>query len=410
MNDMSKLPDVEKMSVPASSRSTWPWWLMGVGGVAIAGAFWFAPWKHAAIPPAQAAMPLASVTVSVPLRRDLDRQVGFLGQFSAINRIEVRAQVGGTLKEIHFEDGQIVHAGDLLFVIDPLPYEIKLAQARAQLETANARMALARLQVVRAQTLRRSEFGSQEVVDTRVSEVAGAQAAVDDAQARIRDAQLDLDYSRVTAPFSGRMGARQVSIGALVAGSRAGGASTTLLATLVSLDPIYLDFDMSESDYLTFSRERARMAAPTPASVSIALSDESSFTRQGRLDFVDNALNRSSGTIRARATVPNPDVFLTAGAFARLRLAVAPPAPALLVPDASVLLDQSRHIVLTVSADGIVVPKAVVTGDLRDGLRVIRSGLASDDRVIIDGLVRAAPGSHVAPHDGVIDDSISTGR
>jgi multidrug efflux system membrane fusion protein len=236
-----------------------------------------------------------------------------------------------------------------------------------------------------------------------------AQAAVDDAEARVRDAQLDLEYSRVTAPFTGRIGARQVSVGSLIAGSRAGTGPTTLLATLVSLDPIYLDFDMSESEFLAFSRERARRSTPLANRVMIALSDEDGFTRQGTLDFVDNAVNRSSGTIRARATVSNPDLFLTAGAFARLRLALAPPTPTLLVPDVAVLLDQSQHVVMTVAADGTVVPKPVETGDLRGGLRVIRSGLTPGDRVIIDGIVRAVPGGKVTPQEGTISDNAAPG-
>jgi RND family efflux transporter MFP subunit len=353
---------------------------------------------QAAVPQA----PVPSVTVSRPLQRDVDTRLGFLGQFSAIDRIELRAQVGGTLTEIHFQDGQIVHKGELLFVIDPRPYEIRLAQANAQLQTAIARVELAKSQLVRAQSLRRSDFGTQETVDQRINERDAAQAAIEDAKARIRDAQLDLEYCRITAPFTGRIGARQVSIGSLVAGSRAAVSPTTLLATLVSLDPIYLDFDMSESDYLTFSRERARLPRPLADKVAISLSDETTFSRQGTLDFVDNALDRSSGTIHARATVPNPDLFLAPGQFARLRAAVAPPAPVLLLPDAAVLLDQSQHLVMTVTADGSVVPKIVQTGDLRGRLRVIRSGLEPGDRVIIDGLVRAIPGAKVAPKNGAI--------
>jgi membrane fusion protein, multidrug efflux system len=362
---------------------------------------------QATAPPAAA----PPVTVSKPLQRDVDTRLGFLGQFSAIDRVELRAQVGGTLTEIHFQDGQIVHKGDLLFVIDPRPYEIRLAQANAQLQTMTARVALANSQLARAQSLRRTDFGTQETVDQRINERDAAEAAIEDAKARIRDARLDLEYCRVTAPFSGRIGARQVSIGSLVAGSRAAASPTTLLATLVSLDPIYLDFDMSESDYLTFSRERARLPAPLADKVAIGLSDETAFTRQGTLDFVDNALDRSSGTIHARATVPNPDLFLAPGQFARLRVAVAPPAPVLLLPDAAVLLDQSQHLVMTVAADGSVVPKIVETGDLRGSLRVIRSGLEPGDRVVIDGLVRAAPGSKVAPQDGAIHyDAAADGR
>ena len=352
------------------------------------------------VAPPQAAPP--PITVSKPLQRDIDTRLGFLGQFSAINRVELRAQVGGILTEIHFEDGQIVHKGDLLFTIDPRPYEIKLAQATAALQTATAHIALANNQLSRAQSLRRSDFATQETVDQRTSDQDASAAAVEDAKARIRDAQLDLEYCRVTAPFTGRIGARQVSIGSLVAGSRAAVSPTTLLATLVSLDPIYLDFDMSESDFLTFSRERAKGGGPLADKVVIGLSDENNFTREGMLDFVDNALDRSSGTIHARATVPNADLFLAPGQFARLRVAVAPPTAVLMLPDAAVVLDQSQHLVMTVSSDGTVVPKIVETGDLRGGLRVIRSGLDSGDRVVIDGLVRAVPGSKVAPQDGAI--------
>jgi len=218
----------------------------------------------------------------------------------------------------------------------------------------------------------------------------------------VRDAQLDLDYCHVRAPFTGRIGARQVSIGGLVAGSRAATSPTTLLATLVSLDPLYLDFDMSESDFLTFSRERARLKGPLANKVLIGLSDETNFSREGTLDFIDNALDRSSGTIHARATVPNPDLFLAPGQFARLRVAIAPPSPVYLLPDAAVMLDQSQRLVMTVAGDGTVKPKIVTTGELRGGLRVIRSGLEPSDRVVIDGLMRAIPGSKVAPRDGSI--------
>ncbi|MGA2995056.1 efflux RND transporter periplasmic adaptor subunit [Bradyrhizobium sp.] len=350
----------------------------------------------AAVPPAP------PVTVSQPLRREVDTRAGFLGQFSAIDRVELRAQVGGTLTEIHFKDGQIVHKGDLLFVIDPRPYEIKLEQAKAALQTAAARVELANTQLSRAQSLRRNEFATQETVDQRTSDQDSSKASVEDAKARIRDAELDLEYSQVRAPFTGRIGARQVSIGSLVAGSRASTSPTTLLATLVSLDPLYLDFDMSESDFLTFTRQRARIGGPLANKVVLGLSDENNFARQGTLDFVDNALDRSSGTIHARATVPNADLFLAPGQFARLRVAIAPPATVYLLPDSAVILDQSQHLVMTVQPDSTVKPKIVTTGDLRGGLRVILSGLEPTDRVIINGLVRAMPGAKVTPQDGAI--------
>jgi membrane fusion protein, multidrug efflux system len=412
ISDHSKL-ERERLHEPVA-RPRWGKWRISAAIVAVALCLVFA-WlgfgPHKANQAAALPTPAPLVTVSQPLQRDVDSRVGFLGQFSAIDRVELRAQVGGTLTEIHFKDGQIVHKGDLLFVIDPRPYEIKLEQAKAALTTASARVSLADNQLYRAQSLKRNEFATQETVDQRTNDQDASKAAVEDAKARVRDAELDLEYSHVRAPFTGRIGARQVSIGSLIAGSRAATSPTTLLATLVSLDPLYLDFDMSESDFLTFSRERARIGGPLANKVAISLSDENKFAREGTLDFIDNALDRSSGTIHARATVPNPDLFLAPGQFARLRVAIAPPTPVYLLPDAAVMLDQSQRLVMTVGPDAIVKPKIVTTGDLRGGLRVIQSGLEPGDRVVIDGLVRALPGSKVTPQDGPIHyDSAADGQ
>jgi len=403
ITDPTKL-ERETQSQPAAEPRRRTWRTAAIGVVALLALFgaWFVLGPHKGNQAAAVPTPALPVTVSQPLQRAVDSRAGFLGQFSAIDRVELRAQVGGTLTEIHFKDGDIVHKGDLLFVIDPRPYEIKLEQAKAALDTANARVALANNQLSRSQSLKRSDFATQETVDQRTNDQDAAVAAVEDAKARVRDAELDLEYSRVRAPFTGRIGARQVSLGSLIAGSRSATSPTTLLATLVSLDPLYLDFDMSESDFLTFSRERAHNPGPLANKVLIALSDEDGFKREGTLDFIDNALDRSSGTIHARATVPNPDLFLAPGQFARLRVAIAPPTSVYLVPDASVVLDQSQRLVMTVAADGTVKPKIVTTGELRGGLRVIRSGLEPSDRVVIDGLVRAIPGSKVAPQDGAI--------
>jgi multidrug efflux system membrane fusion protein len=346
--------------------------------------------------------PLPQVVVSKPLVREVGSRLGFLGQFSAVEQVELRAQVGGTLIGVHFKDGDIVHKGDLLFTIDSRPYEIRLAQANALLETATARLALAETELSRAQALASKGAGTVQNLDQRTADRRTAQANLDDAKAQIRDAQFDLEHCRIAAPFTGRIGAHLVSVSNLIAGSRAATSPTTLLATLVSLDPIYLDFDMSESDFLTFSRDRAQRKEGVADKVEVALSDETQFTRQGALDFVDNALNRSSGTIHARATVPNPDLLLTPGEFARVRLLVGAPVQALLVPDTAVLPDQSQHNVMTVGPDGTVVPKQVEIGDLRGSLRVIRSGLTPNDQVIIEGIPHAAPGTRVAPQDGTI--------
>src|SRR6516165_1212143 len=388
-----------RMSGPAPAKL---WAAAGLGGIVFVGAWLkYSPRASGSSAGALlAAMP--RVVVSKPLIQNLDTRLSFLGQFAAVSQVELRAQVGGTLTGIFFKDGDIVRKGDLLFTIDPRPYEITLAEANAQLEVAAARLELADRQLDRAKDLERSNAGSVENVDQRRSDERSARAAVEDAKARIRDAQFDLDHCRITAPFTGRMGTHLVSVGNLIAGSRTATSPTTLLATLVSLDPIYLDFDMSESDFLTYSKYRKHLKGAHVQRVEVALGDDEQYARSGVLDFLDNVLDRSSGTIRARATVPNTDLVLTPGQFARVRVVVAPPSPTLLVPDRAVLPDQSQHMVMTVSTDGTVVPKQVEVGDMRGGLRVIQPGLSPSDRVIVDGLLHAAPGSKVATRDGTI--------
>ena len=349
-----------------------------------------------AAPAAPAAPP--SVAVSAPAQRDVASRLEFLGQFSAVQSVELRAQVGGTLTQIGFKDGDIVHQGDLLFEIDPTPYQIKLSEAVAQVQSAQARLDLANRELVRAISLKQTGAGTVQNADQKTAELRSAQAALDDAMAAVRDARFDLDHTRIAAPFTGRIGTHQVSIGNLIAGSRAGTSPTTLLATIVSTDSVYLNFDMSEADYMTFLRDRQKQGGPLADKVQISLADEKSFTHEGTLDFIDNTLNRSSGTIHARATVPNTDGLLTPGGFARVRVDVSAPAMAMLVPDASVLPDQSNHIVLTVGTNNVVTPKLVQLGDLRDGLRVIRSGLEPSDRVIVNGIPTVRPGATVTPH------------
>jgi len=403
MDNISTQIEARRLTAPRPSKpgvKAWAGSLIALGLVAggvIAGPRLLAPSADQA-----AVVTPPVVAVSVPLQRDVDTRLQFLGQFSAVDQVELRAQVGGTLTQIGFKDGDIVHKGDLLFEIDPTPYQIKLSEATAQLESARARLDLANRESMRASTLARTGAGTVQTADQRATDQRAAQAAVDEAEALVRDARFDLNHTRITAPFTGRIGTHLVSVGNLIAGSRAAASPTTLLATLVSVDPIYLNFDMSEADYMTFQRERQQQKGPLADKVQISLADEKGFTREGTLDFVDNTLDRSSGTIHARATIPNSDLLLTPGGFARVRLEVAPRTPALLVPDASVLPDQSEHIVLTVGPNDVVTPKRVQPGDLRDGLRVIRSGLDPSDRVIIDGIPTVRPGSKVSPQSGSI--------
>ena len=396
MNTEVKNIDFETNSAHSASKPNFKVWA-GVGGAALGVALVISAMLHPSKEASAAPPGLASVGVSLPLQRDLDTQEAFLGQYSAVDKVELRAQVGGTLTEIHFKDGDIVHKGDLLFVIDQEPYQIRMSQAQAQLEAAKARLDLATHELTRAQTLKATDAGSTENVEQRVADELAAQAAVDGAQAQVRDARFDLEHTRISAPFTGRIGNHKVSVGNLVAGSRAATSPTTLLTTLVSLDPIYLDFDMSEADFNDYLRNHRGRGAQEK--VGISLADATTFDREGMLDFIDNALDRSSGTIHARAVVANNNLQLTPGGFARVRLSMTKPASVLLVPDTSVLPDQSTHFVLTVAEDGTVSPKQVEVGELRGRLRVIRSGLAPTDRVVVDGIPLAHPGAKVTPRE-----------
>ena len=341
-------PDAEGPRRSGAARSSaWPW-VVGTAVIALAALFWVGFSHREGGQAASAQMPPTQVTVSKPLVRDVDAWIGFLGQFSAVDSVELRAQVGGTLTAIEFQDGQIVHKGDPLFVIDPRPYQIRLDQAVAQLQTAQAQGGAGRggtLAGAAAQADRFRHGGDRRPARRRPAQRAGRHR--DRQGGRSRTPSSTWNIRRVTAPFTGRIGAHLVSVGSLVSGSRGGTSPTTLLATIVSLDPIYLDFDMSESDYLAYAAGH-HGAAPHD-DVAISLDGDGHFDRHGTLDFIDNAVNRSSGTIHARATVPNPDLTITPGQFARLRVALGHPAPVLLVPAAAVVPDQSRQIVMTVA-------------------------------------------------------------
>jgi len=346
-----------------------------------------------------------AVTVSQPIQRELVERDEYTGQFAAKEYVEIRARVSGYLTEIHFEDGQMVKEGDLLFVIDPRPYEATLAAARAQLAQANAQVDLATQQLNRSAELRKKDFEPASNYDQRVSDLKVATAATESAKAAIRSAELNVGFTRITAPLTGRISNHQVSVGNLVSGSDS--AATPALTTIVSLDPIYFYFDMSEGDYLTYQRataagklDEARDSSP----VYVRLTDETEWPRRGLLNFIDNQVDRGAGTIRARATFPNSDFFVTPGQFGRIRIPASERYSAILIPDGAVVTDQSRKVVMTVKDDGTVEPKVVRPGPMTDdGLRIIRSGLAPTDRVIINGLVRARPGGKVTPQPGKIE-------
>ncbi len=345
---------------------------------------------------AQGPPPAAPVTVAVPLAERVVDWDDFTGRFEATSSVEVRARVGGFIQAVHFRDGDYVRRGQLLFTLDPRPAQAQLASARAALTQAQTQLALARTVLTRSEGLLASQAVSQAEVDANKGAVENGQAAVAAAQAAVRARQLELEFTRVTAPSSGRVSDRRVDPGNVVAG---GSSAADVLTTIVSSSPIYFVFEGSEALLLKYQRDaRAGRSAP----VRIRLQDESEFTRSGTLDFTDNAVDSASGTIRLRAVIPNGDGFLKPGMFAQARVAGAGAYDALLVPDSAVGTDQARRVVSVVAADGSVTQTPVQLGPLVDGLRVIRSGIRPTDRIIIDGLQRAMPGMKVAPTNGRI--------
>jgi RND family efflux transporter MFP subunit len=334
------------------------------------------------------------VTVATPLASDVVDWDDFLGQFVAVDSVDVRPRVSGYLISVGFKDGDFVRKGQTLFVIDPRPYQAALDQARGGLAHAQAAVVNAQDQAARGVTLLAAKAISQQAYEVLVATERQAAADVVSARAAVNTAALNVTFTRVTAPLGGRISDRRVAPGNLVT------ADTTILTNIVNLDPIRFAFTGSEALYLKYERENAagtRTSSRRAANpVEIRLQDEPTYRWKGRMDFVDNALDTGSGTIRGRAEVPNPDHFLTPGMFGHLRLLGSGSYPALLIPDQSVVTDQERQVVYVVDANGIARMRPVVLGPMARGLRVVRSGLAGSDEVVVDGVQRAQAGQKVA--------------
>jgi RND family efflux transporter MFP subunit len=350
--------------------------------------------------PVQAPPP---VTVSRPLQKNITEWDEYTGRFVAVDTVEVRARVSGFVDSTHFGDGQLVKQGDLLFVIDPRPYQIAVEQAKAEVNRARARLQIATADVERAAPLAKSQTLTQREFETRQSMQHEAAGAVASLEAALKRAELNLEWTKVRAPISGRISNRRVDAGNLIVG---GETSATLLTVIVSIAPIHFIIDGSEADFLRYQRLGAKGARPLSRDVqnpvSVRLADENEYRHHGRMDFVDNVLNQRTGTIRARAIFENKDGLLTPGYFGRLRL-YGGESHALLIPDGAIASDQASKIVFTVADDGTVGTKRVELGPIVDGLRVVRSGLAATDRIVIDGLQRARPGQKVTPEDSKIE-------
>lgn len=350
------------------------------------------------------APPPPEVTVARPVTKTLSEYSDFVGRFVAVDSIEIRARVSGYLEKIGFRDGSHVEKGQLLFIIDKRPFEATLLQAKATLEQTKANLTFAESNLERGQNLKRGTVISDQTLDQRVQAEQVARSAMAAQEAAVTQAELDLQYTELRAPVSGRIGDRRVSIGNLVTGGA--GGNTTLLATINSTDPIRFEFTIDEATYLRFLALNGGTVASDPnVPVSLKLINEDTYGHHGRIDFIDNTFNRSSGVIRMRAVFDNPKGVFTPGMFGRIRLQIAPPAETVLIPDEAIGTEQVRKYVLVVrdKDGGKVAERQYVTlGPTSDGLRVVREGLTPNDVVVINGIMKARPGAPVSPKEGTI--------
>ncbi len=352
--------------------------------LALIAALVLAACKEEAPPPPQA----PPVTVAAALSREITEFDEFTGRVAAVNPVEVRPRVSGFVMRAAFQEGAEVRRGDVLFEIDPRPYQDDVARAAAELERARTRLAQTASEAERASRLVAVEAISREEAESRTSSRGEALAAVNAAQAALRNARLNLEWTRVRAPISGRVSRAEITPGNLVQ------AGSSLLTTMVSMDPVYVYFDGDEQAYL---RSTGLAGGNAKVPVLMGLANEEGHPHRGTMDFVDNRLDPATGTIRARAVFPNPDRRLTPGLFARLRLEGSRAYTAVLVRDEAIGTDQDRKFVLVVGADGTAQYRGVTLGPIVDGLRVVRTGLQPGERIVINGLQRVRPGSKVQP-------------
>jgi RND family efflux transporter MFP subunit len=347
--------------------------------------------------------PPAKVTVSQPVVRDVVEWDEYTGRLEAVESVDIRARVSGYLQSVHFSDGAIVKKGALLFVIDPRPYQAELNRAKATLEQAIARHERTQKDFARAQQLVKSRAISEEEVDTRAADQREAREAVQAARAAVEAARLNVEFTEVRAPISGRIGRHLVTQGNLING---GTAESTLLTTIVSLDPIYCYFEADERSYLKYVRLSRTGERPSSREVRnpayLALANETGFPHKGYIDFVDNRLDPNTGTMTGRAVFPNPDPILTPGLFARVRIPGSGEYTALLLPDEAIGTDQTQRFAYVVDDQHTVEYRKVELGPLIDGLRVIRGGLTPEDWVVVNGVQRVRPGTTVDPQPQAI--------
>lgn len=348
-----------------------------------------------------AAQPSEPPPPQVPVAEVVARQVTewdeFTGHLEAVNTVAVRPRVSGYVSAVRFDEGAIVRRGDVLFRIDPRPFQAEVDRLRAELARAQATVARARSELARAERLAAQHAMSREEHDRRNAFAQESAALVEATAAALRAAELDLEFTRVISPIDGRVGRAVVTPGNLVS---SGPGEATLMTTVVSLDPIYATFDADEATFLRYSElARAGHRAGTRAGVPvrIALASDEGFPREGRLDFLDNQVDPATGTIRARAVLRNPDLELTPGLFVRVQLQGRAAYDGLLIQDRAVATDLDKRYVLVVDGQQTIEYREVTLGPIVDGLRIVRDGLSPGERVVVSGLQRVRPGMAVSP-------------
>lgn len=354
----------------------------------------------AAKPAAAPAFPPAPVTVNQPVQREVTEWDEYPARLDAVDSVEVRARVNGYLESIHFKDGAEVKKGDLLFVIDPRPYQAEYDRAQAEITQAESRFELASNDLDRAERLLKAKAISEEEADSRSKAKREAEAAILSARAQAEIAKINLDYTRITSPIDGRISRKLITEGNLVNGNQ---GQATLLTTIVSLDPVYCYFDADEGSVLKY-QQLAREGKGGDfrdghVACEVELANETNFPHKGTLDFLDNRVDPATGTLRVRGIIPNPgpDRILQPGYFARVRVPGSAKYQTLLIPDEAVGTDQGQKYALTVNDQNTVEYKSVKLGPVIDGLRVVREGLKPEDWVIVNGLMSARPGAKVNP-------------
>jgi RND family efflux transporter MFP subunit len=339
--------------------------------------------------------PAPKVTVAKPVVKNIVEMDDFTGRFEAVDIVDIRSRVSGYLDKIHFEEGTLAKAGDLLFTIDPRPYQTNLDEAKSSLIVAKTEFDFAAKELERAESLVGRGDISRSTLDERRQRFAATQAQIEGAKAAVRRAELDLEFTEIRAPFTGRISSKQVSVGNLVK------ADDTVLTNIVSLDPIHFYFDVDEQSYMAYARAaldgNRSSGRVNPIAVRVTLSDDKEGEFVGRLDFVDNRIDEATGTMRIRAVFPNGNLLLQPGLFGRISIPGSPLYKGILIPDEAIASDQDRRLVYVLDDANVISTQVVRPGPRIDGYRVVRTGLSGLERIVVNGLARVRPGVTVDP-------------